>query len=207
MAWLKALGYRGLSMRDLAPYLSGERRGRVFGLTFDDGFRNVHVNALPVLQRLGFTATNYVVAGHLGGTNHWDAGKGVASAPLMSAEEVRQWAAAGHEVGSHTLDHVDLPAVDAAHAHAQIDDARDVLQDLIQAPVQAFCYPYGHYLSEHVQMVQQAGYGSATTTNRGRVHAGADPWQLPRVPVLRATHFVSLMQKLLTPYEDARSRS
>lgn len=206
MAWLKALGYRGLSMRDLGPYLSGERSGRVFGLTFDDGFRNVHAHALPVLQKLGFSATNYFVAGHLDGTNHWDAGKGVAPVPLMNAEEIRQWAAAGNEVGSHTLDHVDLPAVDAAHARAQIDGARRVLQDLIQAPVDAFCYPYGHYRTEHVEMVRHAGYGSATTTNRGRVHAGADPWQLPRVPVLRATHFASLVQKLLTTYEDARRK-
>ncbi len=207
MGWLRALGYRGVSMRDLAPYLAGERQGRVFGLTFDDGFRNVHRHVLPVLQQLGFTATNYFVAGHQDGTNYWDARHGVASTPLMNADEIRAWAAAGNEVGSHTVDHADLTQIDAAGAREQIVGARQVLQDLVQQPIEAFCYPYGHYRPEHAQMVRQAGYTSATTTNRGRVHAGADPWQLPRVPVVRSTHFMSMMQKLFTSYEDKRSRS
>lgn len=206
MRWLKRLGYRGLSMRDLEPYLSGERSGRVFGLTFDDGFRNVYQHAMPVLGALGFTATNYFVAGHPDGVNHWDAHHGVASSPLMSAAEIRAWAAAGHEVGSHTLDHIDLDKVEAEVACVQIDGARRVLEDLVQQPVEAFCYPYGHYQLLHAEMARQSGYRSATTTDRGRVHAGADPWQLPRVPVLRTTHFLALTQKLFTTYEDRRGK-
>lgn len=58
MTWLRRFGYRGLSMRDLMPYVRGERSGKVFGITFDDGYRNVHRNAMPVLGELGFTATN-----------------------------------------------------------------------------------------------------------------------------------------------------
>ena len=67
MTWMHRLGYQGLSMRDLMPYLGGERTGKVFGITFDDGFRNVHQHALPVLRQLGFTSTNYFVANHLDG--------------------------------------------------------------------------------------------------------------------------------------------
>ncbi len=204
MRLLGALGYRGLAMRDLMPYLRGELHGKVFGLTFDDGFRNVHRNVIPVLHRLGFTATCYFVAGHPGGTNFWDAKAGVASAPLMSREEIREWAAAGHEVGSHTLDHVDLARVAPDHAREQICRSRRILEDLVQQPVEAFCYPYGHYGAEHVAMVREAGYASATTTQRGRARAGDDLFQLARVPVVRSTHFVGLVQKLLTRYEDKR---
>ncbi len=57
MRWLKRLGYRGLSMRDLMPYLRGEKVGKVVGLTFDDGYCNNLHHALPVLQDCGFTAT------------------------------------------------------------------------------------------------------------------------------------------------------
>lgn len=205
MRWLHALGYRGLSMRELAPYLAGERSGRVFGLTFDDGFRNVLRHALPVLGRLGFSATNYVVAGHPGGTNFWDARHGVASAALMDAAEIRAWAAAGNEVGSHTVDHADLTALDDAAARVQITASRDILQQLVQQPVDAFCYPYGFYRAQHAEMARAAGYRSATTTRRGRARAGADLWQLPRVPVVRSTHFAALVQKLFTSYEDRRS--
>ena len=54
MYWLKRLGYQGLSMRELMPFLRGERCGRVVGITFDDGYLNNLSSALPVLQELGF---------------------------------------------------------------------------------------------------------------------------------------------------------
>ena len=48
---LKLLGYKGLSMRDLKPYLSGKKTGKVIGITFDDGYRNNLENAAPILNK------------------------------------------------------------------------------------------------------------------------------------------------------------
>ncbi len=206
MRWLQHLGFRGLSMRDLMPYLRGEARGKVFGLTFDDGFRNVHQNVIPVLRDLGFTATCYFVAAHPGGTNFWDAAAGVARAPLMDDDEIRDWVASGHEAGSHTLDHVDLTQLDEVDAKEQIVRSRQVLEEKIQEPVEAFCYPYGRYHTAQVALVREAGYVSATTTQRGRARPGDDLLQLHRVPVVRSTHFAGLVQKLVTAYEDRRGR-
>jgi len=41
MRWLKWTGYQGLSMRDLEPYLAGKKQGKVFGITLDDGYKNI----------------------------------------------------------------------------------------------------------------------------------------------------------------------
>lgn len=204
MRWLAALGYRGLSIRDLMPYLSGERTGKVFGLTFDDGFQNVLIHAQPVLQDLGYTATNYVVAGHPGRLNFWDADKGVPVSRLMNRHEIVEWANAGNEIGAHTVDHADLSRLRHGIAHAQIWRSRILLEDLTGGPVQAFSYPYGAYLAEHVEMARLAGFTSATTTNRGRVRTGMDFWQLPRISVVRSTNFLVLAQKIFTTYEDRR---
>ena len=120
MRWMRRLGYRGLSMRDVMPYVRGERQGKVFGITFDDGFRNVFENVTPVLSELGFTATNYFVSHQFDGGNVWDKHVGIPHAPLMSVSEMRAWAQAGNEVGSHTLDHVHLPALPPDEARRQI---------------------------------------------------------------------------------------
>ena len=40
MKMLRLMGYTGLSMRDLEPYLQGEKKGKVVGITFDDGYQN-----------------------------------------------------------------------------------------------------------------------------------------------------------------------
>lgn len=157
-----------------------------------------------MLQDLGYTATNYVVAGHPGRLNFWDADKGVPVSRLMNRHEIVEWANAGNEIGAHTVDHADLSRLRHGIAHAQIWRSRILLEDLTGGPVQAFSYPYGAYLAEHVEMARLAGFTSATTTNRGRVRTGMDFWQLPRISVVRSTNFLVLAQKIFTTYEDRR---
>lgn len=207
MGWLAALGFRGLSMRDLMPYLAGQKTGKVFGLTFDDGFENVLRHAQPVLLKHGFTATNFFVAGHTGRWNFWDADKGVPASRLMNRHEMIEWATAGHEIGAHTLDHADLTQLEYRDAWSQISRSRFLLEDLIGGRIGAFCYPYGAYRSEHAAMARLAGFDSAVTTKRGRVQQGMDLWQLPRISVVRSTNFLLLAQKLFTGYEDRKRQN
>jgi len=204
MYWMHRLGYRGLSMRDLMPYLDGERTGKVFGITFDDGYRNVFQHALPVLTQLGFTSTNYLVANQFDGGNVWDAHHNVPFSPLMSQGEAREWIQAGQEVGSHTLDHVHLPDLSLEQARHQISHSRHMLADAVKQEVTAFCYPYGQLTSGHAELVIEAGYCSATTTQRGLASAKDSPFLLPRVGVWRSTNLLHFFQKCLTQYEDRR---
>ncbi len=206
MSWMYRLGYRGLSVRDLAPYLTGARTGKVFGITFDDGYRNAFQNALPVLAGLGFTSTNYFVARKLDGDNSWDDKKGVPRAELMSPAEVRQWAAAGQEVGSHALDHVRLTQLSPEISAFQIAQSRLELEQLLDSPVTAFCYPYGDENLQIRAMVRDAGYTSATTTLRGLARTSDDLFGLPRVTVARSTNILRFLQKCLTRMEDRRRR-
>jgi len=47
---LSKLGYVGLSMRELQPYLEGKEQGKVVGITFDDGYLNNLTAAAPILK-------------------------------------------------------------------------------------------------------------------------------------------------------------
>ena len=201
---LKLMGYTGLSMRDLEPYLKGEKIGKVVGLTFDDGYRNNVEHALPVLQQQGFTATCYAVSGLIGGTNIWDRGI-VAEQPLRSLQDWQRWRDAGMEVGSHTRTHAKLTEMSTEEARGEIVDSKCELQQIIGCEVRHFCYPYGWYRTEHQKMVREAGYATATTTQRGRVHAGADPYTLRRIMVARATNPLQFFLKVATAYEDRRA--
>jgi peptidoglycan/xylan/chitin deacetylase (PgdA/CDA1 family) len=201
---LKALGYQGLSMSALEPYLRGQKTGKVVGITLDDGYVNNLHHALPVLQRLGFSATCYVVSGQIGGLNVWDRGKGVPPKPLMNAPDLKAWLAGGQEIGAHTRNHVDLLQADDATARAEIGGCRDDLEQLLGTEVRHFCYPYGFHRPEHAAMVREAGYATATTTQRARTTAADDLFELPRVPVLRTTSRPVLWLKVATGYEDRR---
>lgn len=204
MALLRAMNYRGLSMSGLEPYLRGERRGRVVGITLDDGYVNNLHNALPVLQRHGFSSTCYVVSGQMGGSNVWDHGKGIPPRPLMDAAQLKAWVAGGQEVGAHTRSHADLSQIDDAAAFHEIAGCKRELEHRVEEEVRHFCYPYGSHEAKHAAIAKAVGYKTATTTRRGRARAGADPFELPRVPVLRSTSLPVLWLKLATSYEDRK---
>lgn len=206
MALLKLLGYQGLSMTDLQPYLRGEKTGKVVGITFDDGYLNNLTNALPVLQKYGFTSTCYVVDGLLGQTNVWDANIGIAQTPLMTVEQLLQWQAGGQEVGAHTQNHLDLSLTEAFDAQREIADSKLFLAQILGKRIQHFCYPYGKFTGSHTDMVDAAGYETATTTMRGRVHSAANMLTLSRVPVLRSTSLPAFWLKVATKYEDNRKK-
>ncbi|MDF3833276.1 polysaccharide deacetylase family protein [Cupriavidus basilensis] len=201
---LKLMGFHGLCIRELVPYLHGEKVGKVVGITLDDGYRNNIEHALPVLQRFGFTATCYAVSSLVGKTNAWDTSIGVPAKPLMAQGELREWGRAGMEVGAHTRTHMDLTKADAATARDEIEGCRQELEDMLGEPVRHFCYPFGEYDKAIVDQVREAGFHTAVTTNRGRASAGHDLFRLPRVPVSRTTHPGQFLQKLITAYEDQR---
>ena len=198
------LGYRGLSMRDLLPYLKREKVGKVFGITFDDGFRNVFQNALPVLLKYNFTSTNYLVANLFSQTNSWDKDKGVPRAELMSIIEMRAWAQAGQEIGSHTLDHVHLPELSTAEAREQLVGSRQKLVEALGADVTAFCYPFGDFNVALQRLAQEAGYSSATTTERGLARMTDDVFAIPRVGIWRSTPLLRFLYQCLSQHENRR---
>ena len=202
MHLLKRLGYQGLSMRALMPYLRGEKTGKVIGITFDDGYHNNLEHALPVLQKLGFSSTCYVVSQRVGQTNIWDLEVGIPQVPLMNADELRQWVAGGQEVGAHTRHHVHLPQLDALAAEDEIAGCKEDLEAIVGEPVNHFCYPYGDYDTTNLAMVQRCGFETATTTHRGRTYAEANLLELRRVSVVRRTSRVGLLIKILSRYED-----
>ena len=206
MGLLKRLGYTGLSMGNLLPYLRGERQGKVVGITFDDGYVNNLANALPVLSRHGFSSTCYAVGGLLGKTNSWDEKSGIAQVPLMDAAGLQRWVQGGQEVGAHTFNHINLLAESDETSRIDIAQCRDVLEAATGLKQAHFCYPYGRYVHAHTVMAREAGYQTATTTRRGRCGPEPDLFQLPRITVAHSTTLPALWMKLATPYEDFRGQ-
>lgn len=187
---LRRLGLRGVSLAEL---LAAERRGAssgLVGLTFDDGYADFVEHALPVLARHGATATLYVVAGLLGGQNAWDDGPRL---DLLDADGVRSVTAAGHEVGSHTLTHADLRGADPVSLAREVGESRRVLEDVLQAEVPGFCYPWGRFDAAAADAVRSAGYDHACVTGD---YLPGDRFTLPRAYVAPGDAAPQLLAKL-----------
>ncbi len=164
LAWLSRCGWRGTSMRELLRARREGRARRLVGLTFDDGYADFVTHVMPVLERYGCTATVFVIAGALGTTNGWDE-----PGPrkwLMSADEVRHAAAAGIEIGSHSLSHPRLTGLTDGVLAEEVRHSRAILADLTGQEVDGFCYPYGAVGAREVDAVRAAGYGYGCAVGR-----------------------------------------
>jgi peptidoglycan/xylan/chitin deacetylase (PgdA/CDA1 family) len=197
MAWLERHGLRGVGVATLVDAMRKGRHRGLVGITFDDGYASLMEAALPTLLRHGFTATMFIVSGLMSGTNEWD------PPPvwqLMSAEHVRELAAAGMEIGSHTVTHLRLAGADADQLKAEINDSKASLSDLIGGAIRGFAYPYGSMDAAARRAVRDAGYDYACAANTPMNELGL--MTLPRMFIAECDGDLRMMAKrlLFRPY-------
>ena len=179
MRWLKRHGYRTVTQREVFDALF---RGRPLGprpilITFDDGYRDVFYRASPVLERLGFRATAYVISGRISRGD-----PSFLTWPLLKALEER-----GVEIASHTVHHRDLTSLSAHDALAELTQSRRVLERELGHPVQWLAYPFGRFDARVEELARRAGYVLATTTQPGVRQSAQAPLALRRLRVLDST--------------------
>jgi peptidoglycan/xylan/chitin deacetylase (PgdA/CDA1 family) len=172
-AQLGALLRRGWRPLRLADYLAGAPG---FLVTFDDGYRSVYDEALPVLGRLGVPATVFVLPGLLGGRSAWMAR--APDEPLLDAEQILALQAAGFDIGLHGLDHTALPGLPGDELYRQVGVAADLLAELTGRRPLAFAYPYGAHDAAARDAVAVAGMEVGFAT-----HTGAGRMAVPRIDV------------------------
>ena len=178
MRELMQAGYQSVLPADVAGARSQESRR--IAITFDDGFENVLRHGLEPLREARFHAIQFLVPGRIGGSNAWEEAEGEATERLMDASQIREWLAAGHSIGAHTCTHPHLTRIPLAEAREEIRSSRLQLEDLFRVPVRDFCYPYGDYNPAVRDLVEEAGFTTACTTEAGVNRSGSDRLQLRR---------------------------
>jgi peptidoglycan/xylan/chitin deacetylase (PgdA/CDA1 family) len=182
MACLSDKGFRGVSLREALSHRDehGDWPDHTVVLTFDDGFANFHEAAFPVLARHKFTATVFVVSGHMGGLNNWDVpSSGLACLPLLTWQQAAELSRAGIEVGAHTRTHRDLRRCSPQEAKHQISASLADIETHLGFRAQSFAYPYGG-VNHLVQHLAARDFRAACTTELRR--ANGDPLNLlPRI--------------------------
>jgi peptidoglycan/xylan/chitin deacetylase (PgdA/CDA1 family) len=151
----------------------------VVALNFDDGFRDIGENALPVLEGLGFRATVFLPTGVIDGTSTF-AWYHDEQPALLNWEEVCELDGGALSFEAHTVTHPNLLLLDDDASRREITQSKLDLEARLGRPVDAFCYPAGLFGERERNFVDEAGYRVAVTCEPGVNVPGADLLTLRR---------------------------
>ena len=197
MQHLAAEGYTVLDLVTAVAMLdAGELPPRALGLTFDDGFTDVHDEALPVLAEHDFRATVFVTTGVTDGRLRfpWYAG---AQPPVLGWDEIAALDRDGTlRFEAHTVSHPNLLSVDDAAARAEIVAGRQELEHHLGRTVSAFAYPAGLYDERERRLVAEAGYSAAVTCEPGVNRPSSDRMALRRLQIDRGDRLLDFRAKI-----------
>lgn len=184
MRWLKRNGFHSVTQRQAFDALEhgAALPRRPIMITFDDGYRGVWANALPVLMRLHMHGTAYVITSRISNGDP----------SFLTWGQLHVLQKHGVAIGSHTVTHPDLTALSDAQAFAELRDSRRTLERHLGRPVRWFAYPAGREDARIVGLVHRAGYLLAVTTQPGAVQSSQTPLELHRYEILDSTHVTGL---------------
>ena len=132
-----------VSLTELWPAEGRAEGPPIVALSFDDGYRSVLTEVLPVLRRHRLPATVFVPTRWIGDLNHWSAGHPCYPLPLLSESELREVDAAGISVESHGHAHIELSTVSEDIVRQDLQASVEILERLVGRRPRYLAYPFG----------------------------------------------------------------
>jgi peptidoglycan/xylan/chitin deacetylase (PgdA/CDA1 family) len=185
MRYLRRNGYHAVTSADIVRHLADGKpfAGRPVLLSFDDGYRDFHDAAWPILRAHDFTAEVMVATDLVGKTAAWDAEYGPA-VPLMDWPDIQALAAAGVRFGSHMASHSHLETLSSRQIALEAARSRALLERALGEICLSIAAPFGEASDRFVRIAEGCGYKVGLTVDPGVAWLSNDPLRLPRIEVL-----------------------
>ena len=165
MKYLVDNGYNVISCKDGIRYLmdSASIPSKTVSITFDDGYRNQYINALPILKKYDLPATLFLTVDFLRTQPNREE---YINCPDI--EEIRKFDII--DFGCHGSTHRILSSLNEEDLEQELKDSKEKLEDITKSEIKLLAYPFGHsksYNERTIKMVKEAGFMGAYTTLSG----------------------------------------
>lgn len=161
MEWLVEQGYRGTSLKEFCKDVEQEK---AVVLTFDDGYQDFFDVAMPILDRLNFKATIFIVSSLVGYISCWRTKD--LRPPLLNWNEIQSISDAGYEIGSHGAYHPNFFHLSKENLEQEIMGSKETIEEKLGIPIIPFSYPWDRCNEQILNLVKEAGYKYACIHNR-----------------------------------------
>lgn len=188
---LKDKHYNVISIEEYACFL--EKQGTIppnaVVITFDDGYRSFYEKAYPLLKKMGYPATNFVVVSYLD-TDY-------PSLPFLTWQQMKEMKRDGFSFYSHTYNLHQKKTGESGslvpmltnrlyltqdqRLETEEERRKRVMEDLFMADwmlktqlgneLSMLCFPYGYYTQTNIDEAQELGIRYFFTTKEG-INAG-----------------------------------
>ena len=200
MQALQRKGFRAVTIDAFVTWLEGGSalpEGALL-ITFDDGFRGVRDHALPVMERMGWPFTVFLVSDLIGRDDAWTRAQNPAGVtyPLLDADEILDMQRRGVGFHSHTRSHASLPTLDNAALADQLAGSRVQLGRLLGHEVAYLAYPFGHLDGRVEAAARAAGYRAAFSTQSGFNRQDVNRLCIRRIDVYGTDSPAMLLRKI-----------
>lgn len=101
-------------------------------ITFDDGWEENPLTALPIMRQHGFKSNQFYATAYI-------------EDPWGDTGLIRRFIDDGHEIGSHSITHPDLTTLTEAEVIRELEGSKRFLEDFLHISVRYFATPYGTY--------------------------------------------------------------
>ena len=136
----------------------------LFTTSWDDGYK-LDLRLADLLDQYAIKGTFYVCP------------RKQHSLEMLSNDEITSLCER-HEIGAHTLRHSKLPEISTIEAKEEIEGSKQWVEQITGTKCNMFCYPYGFTNDAIKQMVREAGFTGARTTQKLEFTID-DPFSLP----------------------------
>jgi peptidoglycan/xylan/chitin deacetylase (PgdA/CDA1 family) len=173
LAYLKKNGYHAISFEDLFNFYDGQGKlpTKPVIITFDDGYEDNYITALPILEKYNMSATVFIVPNLIGTEDY------------LSWQQVTEMQRRHTEIGSHTMSHIAMDEISEEQQRWEASESKTVLEQHMGKPIRFFAYPFGSFTTATERILKEAGYRGACTGITGLNDQRTDAYALRRINV------------------------
>ena len=184
MQFLKDQGYTVIPTAELAEFFAFRKAipRKAVVINIDDGYRSTYDIAYPILKKYGFTATFFIYTSFIG-----------ASRNALTWDQLKAMKADGFEVGSHSVNHVDLSKKMEgesekeylARAKRELLLSKQILDEKLNQNTRYIAFPYGEFSPALLRLCEEIGYRVGFSVKAGGNPFFNDPLALKRDQILK----------------------
>jgi peptidoglycan/xylan/chitin deacetylase (PgdA/CDA1 family) len=173
---------RNYNVVSLSEYVAARRANRRLPdysiiLTFDDGFEDFYSVAAPQLKQRKLPATVFIITDRAFGRFIPN------GESFLSWDQIKELAAVGIEIGSHSCSHVPLPELSLDEVTKELRDSRALMETHTGISPSSLSYPFGQTSPSISSLTESLGYSCAIASDSGPNSADASIYKLSRTVI------------------------